>query len=601
MSLCRLGLALGAGLVLVPALAAQSAEADFHHAYFLERERGHLEEALTLYREVAESSSAPTGLRQEAERRAQGVREDLAAVDLARLMPAGAIAYAELVQPGEALTRVLAQLGLGASFEEAARQGTFTLSPELVRGLVGIRAAAVALTRLPAGGETPGGVLVLHTGEQATLRGLIESLVLVQGIPGAELGSTPTWSLANGIELALTERLVVVASERAELEGVLARLAGSGGAALADAPELARAFGKRQGDPFFACVNAAALRPFLRAKLAGGDPRLALAASLLDPEHLESAFTRLALGEDGLMLESELTLDGEHQNLVLNFLRPAALDPVTLELVPRGAAAFLATAFNERGPALAALHANSAGVPAVSALDLPRELFANLAGLALYVMPGGGVVPEAALVLSSNDPKRTQAVLGLALGLANQFATGRGLDGEEDEIAGVPTRIYRIPPGLALYVATTGNQLLLSPSEALIERALTDRASAQSILRDEAFAGELGRLDKDTTLALCAHLGRLAEVARPYLGDDQQKELARVAPAMADTVLGLRTSHGDARLAFALSLQRLPRVDGLVAELLAARRMAELAVLAGEPALLAGDSRRKSESEATPR
>jgi hypothetical protein len=587
MSLRRLGLALGASLVLAPVLAAQSAEADFHHAYFLEHERGHLEEAHTLYREVAGSSSAPAGLRAEATRRAQGVAEDLAAVDLARLMPAGAIAYAELVQPGEALTRVLAQLGLGASFEEAARAGTFTLSPELVRGLIGIRAAAVALTRLPGEGGAPGGVAVLHAGEQATLRGLIESLVLVQGIPGASLGSTPTWSLAGGIELALTQRLVIVASERSELEGVLARLAGQGGSSLADVPELARALAKRQLDPFFACVNGAALRPFLQAKLASGDPRLALAATLLDPAHLEGAFTRLALGEDGLMLESELQLGGEHQNLVLNFLRPAPLDPVTLELVPSGAAAFLATALNERGPAPAPLHANSAGVPAVSALDLPRELFANVAGLALYVMPGGAAVPEAALVLSSNDPARTQAVLGLLLGLANQFATGRGLEGEEDEIAGVPTRIYRIPPGLPLYVASAGNLLVLSPSEALVERALTGRTGAQSILHDEAFAGELGRLDKDTTLAVCAHLGRLAEVARPYLGEGQREQLARVAPALAETVLGLRASHGDARLALALSLQHLPRVDGLVAGLLAARRAAELAVLASEPALLA--------------
>lgn len=592
MSLRRLGLALGASLVFVPVLAAQSAEADFHHAYFLERERGHLEEALTLYREVAESPSAAAGLREEASRRARGVSEDLAAVDLARLMPAEAIAYAELVQPGEALTRVLAQLGLGASFEEAARQGTFTVSPELVRGLIGLRAAAVALTRLPEGGGAPGGVFVLHTGEQDALRGLIESFVLVQGIPGASLGATPTWSLTNGIELALTQRLVIVASERSELEGVLARLAGQGGSSLADAPELARALARRKLDPFFACVNAAALRPFLQAKLANGDPRLALAARLIDPEHLQCAFARLALGEDGLMLESELQLDGAHQNLVLNFLRPAPLDPVTLELVPRGAAAFLATAFNERGPALAPLHTNSAGVPAVSALDLPRELFANVAGLALYVMPGGGAVPEAALVLSSNDPVRTQAVLGLALGLANQFATGRGLEGEEDEIAGVPTRLYRIPPGIPLYLAATGNQLVLSPSEALVERALTSRASAQSILRDEAFAAELGRLDRDSTLAVCAHLGRLAEVARPYLDEGQRGELARVAPALSGTVLGLRTSHGDARLALALSLTHLPRVDGLIGGLLAARRAAELALLDAEPALLSAASPR---------
>lgn len=567
-----LRLALGVGLVLVSHGSAQSPEADFHQAYFLECERGELAQALALYDEVGESQEAGAELRAEAARRGRAVREDLALVDLARLMPAGTLAYAELVQPGEALAGLLGQLGLGASFEEATRAGTFTLSPELVRGLFGVRAAALGLTRLPGGAEGPGGILVLHNGEHGALRALLESLVLAQGIPGAEIGSTPTWTLAGRFEVAFTARCVVAASERAELEGVLARLAGGGGDSLADSPELARALEKRRQDPFFACVNGVALRPFLAARLANGDPRFALAASLLDPTSFEGAFARLATVEGGLLLESELFLAGDHRNLAFNFLRPAPLDPVTLELVPRGVAAFLATALNERGPGVAPLHTNTDGVAAVSALDLPRELFGNLAGLAAYVLPGNGPVPEAALVLSSNDPARTRAVLELALGLAHQLATGRGLEGVEDEVAGVATRQYRLPAGLPLYLATSGHEVLLTPSEALLERALRGRSEAQSVLRDEAFAGELGRLERDSTLAVCAHLGRLAEVLRPYLGDEERATLAPLAPVLADTVVGLRTSHGDARLALALSLARLPRVDGLVAQFLAARR-----------------------------
>jgi hypothetical protein len=572
--------------VLASLTPAQDARNDFHQAYFLEHELGNLEQALALYQAVARNTEADSLLRAEAEERAAGLEEDLATVDLARLMPAETLAYAELVQPGEALTRALTAVGLGASFEEAARAGSFTLSPELVRGLVGIRSAALAVTRLPGAGSEASGLAVLHTGDHPVLRGILESLVLAQGLRGADLGDTPTWTLGGRVELALTRRLVVLASERDELEGVLERLAGRGGASLADAPELARALGKRQQDPLFVCVNGPALRPFLAVRLGGGDPRLALAASLLDPLSFEGAFARVALGDSGFLCEAEFFLAGDHRNLAFNFLRSAPFDPETLELVPRGAAAFLVTALNERGPAPAPLATNSAGVPAVSMLDLPRELFANVAGLALYVLPGDGPLPEAALVLSSNDPARTGAVLDLALGLANQLATGRGLAAEEDEVAGTPTRIYRLPPGIALHVATSGNQTLLTPSAEVLERALTARENAQSILRDEAFAGELGRLDKDTTLAACAHLGRLAETARPWLGEPERQRLEGLTPALAETVVGLRTSQGDAHLALALSLARLPRLDGLVAGLLAARRASELATQSGSASVV---------------
>jgi len=387
----------------------------------------------------------------------------------------------------------------------------------------------------------------------------------------------PTWSLGGTFELALSARLCFVASSRAELEAALARLEGRGGPSLAEVPALERALAARGESPFFACVQGAPLRPLLAAQLAQLGPTGPLAAAALDAEHLEGAAVRLAVGAQGLGLEGELFYAGDHRSLAFNLLRTAPLDPRTLELVPAGAAAFLATALNERGPALAPLHANRDGVPAVSALDLPRELFANLCGLALYVMPGNGPLPEAALALSSNDPERTAAVLGLGLGLVNQLATGRGLEGEEEELAGHPATLYRLPPGLPLYVARAEHQLIVSPSAELIEAALEGQASARSILHDEAFASELGRLEKDTTFALSAHLGRLSAVARPYLASEARAELERVAPLLTETVVGLRASHGDARLALALTLTHLPRVDALVSDLLLSRRLAQFA------------------------
>jgi hypothetical protein len=367
----------------------------------------------------------------------------------------------------------------------------------------------------------------------------------------------------------------VVSSERAEVAGVLRRLAQKGEPSLVSHGALQAELARRAGAPFFCALNAVPVRPMLQGLLAAqgaGDPRARVLAAALDVESLRAFVARVAVGDDGLALETDLYLEKDHRNLVFNLLRGAPLDPVLLERIPSGAAAFSAGAFNQRGPALAPLDRNGSGAPVVTALDFGRELFANLAGYALFVVPGGAPVPSAALLLSSNDPARTGAVLGLLLGLGSVLSGGQNLEGEAREIAGAPTRVFRLPPGIPLYLTTHENTLFLSPSEELIEDALEGRALGRSILHDEAFAPALGQLEKDTTYALCAHLGRTLAVLQPYLASEQRAELARYAPLLADTVLALQASHADAELGVTLSLRGLPHVGGLVAEALEQQR-----------------------------
>jgi hypothetical protein len=597
MSVRRLGLALAACLsfLFVPVLSAsvlaqqpskmaqaqqqsqqpqaRDAEATFHRAYFLERERGHLEEALALYEAVAASREASAALQGEARARAAAVREDVATVDLARLMPPETIVYAETSQPGQALTSVLTQLGLVGSFQEAAAKGGFTLDPGLVQGLLGIRGCAVALTRIPMGGGTPGGVLVVNAGDMRLLRGAIEAGVLSQGTPAEPIEGLPSWTVHGHLHVAVGERVVIASDARAEIAGVVRRMRSQEEPSLASNEGLATELAKRTGSPFYLCVNAQPLRPLLAGLLSQpqSDPSLRLATAALDPDGLRSFVARLVVGEDGVALEADLYLENDHKNLAFNLLRGAAIDPVLLEQIPEGVAAFATGAFNARGPAIARMEENSGGVPAVSALDFGRELFANLAGFALFVVPGGAPLPSAALVLSSNDPARTQAVLGLVLGLAGA-ATGGSLEGEAVEIAGSPARVWRLPPGIPLYLATRENTLILSPSEDLIEEAFEARGNGQSVLNDEAFAAELGRLGKDTTMALCAHLGRTLATAQPFLPSGQRQELARFAPLLERTVVALTMRHSGSQLGLALAMHGLPRIDGLVGQVLRAQR-----------------------------
>ena len=88
------------GLVVVLALAAESppayaqdAESDFHKAYYLEMAEGQTEQAAAVYQRVAESAGAPAALVEQARRRLALCQESVRSRELARLMPADALAY----------------------------------------------------------------------------------------------------------------------------------------------------------------------------------------------------------------------------------------------------------------------------------------------------------------------------------------------------------------------------------------------------------------------------------------------------------------------------------------------------------------------------
>lgn len=561
-------LVLGA-VSFVPNAFAQTAEAAFHHAYFLERERGHFEEALALYEEVARDPAADPALKQEAARRAKGVAEEIAGADLAGLLPAGAILYAEFKEPGRQVSGLLEQLGLLGTFEDAARKGSLAINPELVRGLLGIRGAALAITRLPTGDGPPGGVLVLHPGDVALLRGLIETAVPAGGIAADPIEGHPTWSLQGEILVSLTERLVVVSPEREEIAGVLRRLRGEASDALVGDPSMREFLAQRKDALLFCCLNAVPARAViaeLLGRAAQRNPRVNQLRTLLDVGSVKAVVARAGVAAEGLSLDVALHLEQDHRNLVFNLLRPAPIDARTLELVPQGAAAFVATAFNERGPATGPLHQNVSGAPVVTAMDFGRELFANAAGLALFVLPGEGMIPDVALVLSSNDSARSRAVLGLILGAVNLAATGRTLEPDEDQVGGAEAQVFRVPPGIPLYLVLREEMLLLSPSRVAIERALQARQAGAAVRADQAYRAEIERIGPGTNLVVMAQLGRCLAAARPFLPQEPWRRIEPVAPLLQGTTVALRAEHSDAKLGLSLALAGIPRIDGLVGQ-----------------------------------
>ena len=90
----------------------------------------------------------------------------LRSADFARLMPAEALAYIEINEPGQQVHRLLDMLGLiaepGATTDGQGPR--VAVSPRLIKAVLGIRGAAVAVTGFDPAAEMPQGVAVLHPG-----------------------------------------------------------------------------------------------------------------------------------------------------------------------------------------------------------------------------------------------------------------------------------------------------------------------------------------------------------------------------------------------------------------------------------------------------
>jgi hypothetical protein len=558
-------------LFLVPLASAQDAEGLFHEAYYLEHEEGRMERALELYRKVAGSRKAGGELRARAEERAAGIAEEFAAADFARLVPADTILFAQMDRPGQQVEQLLGQLGiLGHTHQFADEE--FAVSPLLIDYVLGLRGLAVAVTEMKPDGQ-PGGVLLLHPGRHEGLRGLIETALPAGGERVDSIDGFPVWSVDGEAYVCLTRRLVIASQDRANIAGVVARLAGERGRSLADDERFVRTTTGSEGGLLSFYVNAEPVKPMIRMALeqeAQNDPGAAMAMRLLDIDSLQSFSGRLGVVDDGLALDLALELSEGHRNLVFNLLRRPALGRETVALVPHGAAFFAATAFNEASP-VAPIARDGAQQPVVTMLDFGREMFGNVIDAALYGMPSdqGGPIPNVALVMRVNDCERSMALWELGLGMASQ-ATGGGSAPDSELIGDTDVWIYPIQ-GVPVYLAAEDERVVISTEMASVKYALSQKRK-KTVLSDSVFAPSLAILDESPTALIAACPGRIGKMARPFMGDEEAAEMAPILSLLDQTSITLSARHSNTTFALGARVHNIPDVSGLVTQALAEQR-----------------------------
>jgi len=496
-----------------------------------------------------------------------GASQEDAQGDFARLVPPHTILFAELDRPGERVATLLAELGLLQEGGAAAGMG---IHPALVRSLLGIRGAAVAITGVDLDGGPPSGVLLLDPGDVDLLRGSIETFLPAVGVPASPVHGCATWSVEGELFVTLAGDLVVASRDTQEIEGVVRRMRGEERSSLATVESLAGALGGRGEDLVYLCVNAAPVRSMALAALreeARQDAELSMVLGLLDVESFEALTGRIRVGDDGIDVDVALELAEDHASVAFDFLRMPHVERRTLELVPAGAAFFLATCLND--PAEPTARTSGDGV---SAMDVGRELFGNIVDVAVFGLPregeGASPIPDVAVALRVNDPARSRALWDLGMGLVSHGTSGQ--PPQTVDVAGVPAERFTIE-GVPVYLATRGDRLCFSPSESALARALGTRADS-SIERDVALVSTFDEMPAGCTLAIGASPSRLAELARPFLPEHEAREVAKVGSMLEGSSVSLSVEHTDTRLGLHLRLRGLPDLSGVAETLIARRR-----------------------------
>ncbi len=577
--------AVATGLFFSAGMAkADSVEAKFHRAYYLQHEANDPAGAADLYKEVLSARGADAELKAKAKTGLAICREDAISSDLARLMPANAFAYIELSQPGEQIKRLLADLGiLGVPGEPPPEGQRVAVSPALIDTL-GIRGAAVGITGInPQNGE-PTGVLVLHPGDVDPIRGLLETGLPAGGQAVEAIGGFPTYHVENEAYVTLTNRLVIASTELDPIRGVVSRLTGESSDSLAANPEVGEMLKGREDALLTFFVYPEPIMPMITGILeaeAARDPEAAMVMAMLDVKSLHSLTGQLGVNDHGLFVDVALTLDEGHQNLVYNFLRTPAIDRDALKSIPHGAAGFLVGALNEADSRHAATPTTSEP-PIVTGLDFGREIFANIATIALYVLPpdaagkpAGPPIPDVAAAIRVNDPAKSEALWTTVLGLASMAAGAPSIEGDVVQIEGVAVRNFALPEGITVYFASLDHNVVIATSKMAVARSIQTQRGGKSILQDKAFASSLPRVGPDSTKAVFVHPGRVLQICKPFMSKGDLAEVAPFESLLSDTVASLVVEHSSRRLSMSIEVSGIPEVGALLSELIAAEQREE--------------------------
>lgn len=554
---------------------ASSAESEFQRGYFAQKHDGNFAEAIAAYERVTADQPAPSKLRREAEAQLAACREELVADDLAKLMPPDPLAYLEVTRPGEHVLRLVNMLGLirepssATSPAGASALGgglffpdDFTISPALVAELKKVHGVAAAITSVDRRG-IPEGLLVVHPGNSDLIRGVLETAVqLLQ--PADPIDGFKTYRDPAQGWIAVTARMFLISRSRDQLTAAFARLRDPKLERLASRSEFQAWQKDRRQALAFVYVNGPQVVQHLNPMLRGREAMIARSA--LDLEHLDSFVALMGASDDSVLLRTKVSFKPGQHNLAYGLVRTAPLTQRSLAAVPSGAAAVAMLGLNVPGQPADEKATASDGF---SAMDIGREVFANIEELAVFALsssvtaPKQQPIPDVGLVLSVKDPARSEALWNQLLALPALFGAPGAQPVGETTIEGQNGHIYQFPgmPPLVVVRSSRGN--IIAGTEAAATASLKALATNTTIASDGSMKPLLERLTTSSSKAVLVDVGRVLQMILPKSERDQQK--ATLASMIAgDLKLSVITDESSNQLCLTFQAAGLPNVPALI-------------------------------------
>jgi hypothetical protein len=568
-------LVLAALAAAAPWSAAAGNEAAFYKACYLESHDRDFAAAAMLFQQAADDANAPAEIRVAAKRRLAECREELAATDMASLMPAESLAYVQLANIGAQAKSILETLGLAG--DEAARGDSgqripieeglsfpvnFALSPALVREIGKLGGAAAALTGFDDKG-VPQGVVVVHVGDSDLVRGLVETSMQVV-TPNESIEGYPTFRIPveGGVSLwlAQTERLLVLSPSREAIAAVVGRLKSAPRAAsLKESPSFRAAAEAREHSLLFAWADSQRAAPLVMAAMAHELPpqELMAAHAALGLDRIECATLSLGATRGGVRADAAVRFKPGPQHFIYGLLRTAPIGADALRYVPKDAAVVAAIGLN---PPTDSRASGKGGAPQIALMDLGRELFANVRSASVFLTASDAKQPEIGVVVYAQDAAKSRELWTQLIGLPAQFGFAPPEAASETKLHGRAATQYAYPGAPPIFVSQASENALVVGTAKAVESALVAAEAG-----DDAGAGNLlKQTGAATSKAVFLQMGPLVRCGAAAAHGPEREKLAAVAPLVDRTTASLTIDEEPTELRVRVELAGVPRVSDVL-------------------------------------
>lgn len=581
------------------ALAESAADpaADLYKACYLENNQRDYAAARAIFDKLVADDAAPEPLRDEARRHAEHCRDELAADNMASLVPPNVMAFVEVRRPLALGAELAESLGLAGRDIRAALAGRpdtesalpfnipkeITLSPALVDALSSFGGLAIALTDMKSE-DHPEGVAIIHHGNCTLMKGLLETAV--QFAPTTKkIAGLPTFKWENKAIGVLTDSLLIVGSNRGLVEGAVARLEGRDKDSLASREDLKEINARRAGATLFAFADAPSLLKQIKAmhiKSEHDQREYAEADAFVDFDKLRWACFSFGVHDRRIAAELTVRLADDHRCLVYDLIRMPSMTRRTFGFVPGDAVGFAGLGLNP--PTGLAPRKNDEQLretTRVSGLDILREIFGNMQEATAFTLPGGGTtyksstrrgdktinsntsVPDAGLVIASNDVARSAALWDRILAIPARMQNESG-GAETIDVQGESARAYQLPEGVKVFMAEADDCLILTTTKSALRRALQAHKSKKTIETDPVMQAALKNAPRDASFMVIVHGGRAASMAANQADMPARMPLNIASESLKETIFWVGIGEGPSEFSFRIGLTGLPDLNSVI-------------------------------------